>query len=62
MDDNPYIIELNPQEFMELWEIISYELDWSDRQVSPKDYQMVKRIFKKLKQADKKHICKDDQE
>lgn len=58
--DNPYIVVLDPQEFMEVWELMTSELENTDKEDTPEHYELVKRVVENLKHADKKHICKDD--
>lgn len=55
--DNPYIIELDPQEFMEVWGSMTSELESTNKEDAPEHYELVKRVVEKLKQADEKHIC-----
>ena len=60
MEDNPYIVELAPDEFHELLSEYENYVEWSQKHMDTRQKEVSSRVLAKLRQSDTAHVCVDD--
>ena len=61
MEDNPYIVNLKPDEFHELIsEYVNY-VEWCRKDMDTRQRELAERVLAKLRQAGAEHVCVDEE-
>ncbi len=60
LEDNPYIVELKPDEFHELLSEYENYFEWCHKGMDARQRELAERVLTKLRQADAEHVCLDE--